>query len=202
MSILRLEKEEDYFETENMTREAFWDVYKPGCNEHFMLHQLRKSPDFVPELDTVAVNEDGRIVGNIIYSRAVVRNESGEREVLCMGPLSVLPECQKQGVGSLLLRATLEKARELGYAAVVIFGSPDYYHRFGFRNAAEYGIQTGDGQNFEAFMVAALIPERMEGISGRFFESQAFQMDPAALEEFEQKFPPKEKHKRDGQLFG
>ena len=120
-----------------MTREAFWDLYKPGYDEHLVLHKIRKVPAFVKELDFVSCDED-TIVGNIIYSRAKVLNEENkEFEVLCMGPLTVLPSYQKQGIGFLLMNYSIEKARQLGYKGIIIFGNPDYYHRFGFVNAKE-----------------------------------------------------------------
>ena len=197
--LIRNETEKDYFEAESMTREAFWDVYKPGCDEHLLLHQLRNSGAFVPELCCLACDGD-TIAGNIVYTKAVVRNEAGEHLVLCMGPLSVLPVFQNKGIGSKLLNFTLGKAAELGYAAVVIFGNPAYYHRFGFRNAAEYGIQTSDGRNFDPFMVLDLRKDGLKEIHGRFFEDKAFAIDPHELEEFEKNFPPREKHVRPGQL--
>ena len=131
---IRNEIESDRHETENVTREAFWDLYQPGCDEHLILHQLRESAAFIPELDLVACQGD-RIIGNIVYTRAKVKNETSEKEVLCMGPLSVLPEFQKKSVGSFLLRTSISKARSMGFPAVVIFGDPLYYHRFGFVNA-------------------------------------------------------------------
>ena len=196
---IRHEKEEDYFEVEHMTREAFWDLYKPGCDEHLLVRQLRKSEAFLPELDYVAVDGD-TIVGNIVYTKAIIESESGQATVLCMGPLTVLPSQQRKGIGSSLLRHTVEKAKEIGYLAIVIFGSPAYYHRFGFRNAKEYHIQTSDGNNFDAFMVLDLSDNGLANISGRFFEDAAFQIDKKDLDEYEKRFPYKEKHKKEGQL--
>jgi predicted N-acetyltransferase YhbS len=200
MSInIRLEEEKDYFEVETLTREAFWDLYQPGCDEHLALHKLHRSQAFIPDLDYVACDGD-EIVGNIVYSKAVVKNEKEEFTVLCMGPLCVIPSCQKMGIGSQLLKFTIEKAKGMGYSAIVIFGNPAYYHRFGFKDAKEYNIQTADGQNFDAFMVLPLDEEKLQKINGKFYEDQAFQVDKDDLEKFEQKFPYKEKHKREGQF--
>ena len=196
---IRHEKEEDYFEVENMTREAFWDLYKPGCDEHLLVRQLRKSKAFLPELDYVAVDGD-TVVGNIMYTKAIIESERGQVTVLCMGPLTVLPSQQRKGIGSSLLQYTVEKAKKIGYLAVVIFGSPAYYHRFGFRNAEEYRIQTSDGTNFDAFMVLDLSDNGLTNMSGRFFEDAAFQIDKKDLDEYEKRFPYKEKHKKEGQL--
>jgi predicted N-acetyltransferase YhbS len=196
---IRNETESDHRETENVTREAFWDLYQPGCVEHLVLHQLRQSDAFIPELDLVAC-EGERIIGNIVYTRAKVKNGNDEKQVLCMGPLSVLPEYQKKSVGSFLLRTTISKARAMGYPAVVIFGDPEYYHRFGFVNAQTFEIQTSEGQNLEPFMVLDLTGKGLTDIKGKFFEDAAFQSNPEDLEKFEQQFPPKEKHVLEGQL--
>ncbi|HOU84134.1 MAG TPA: N-acetyltransferase [Spirochaetota bacterium] len=196
--IIRNETDKDYRETENITREAFWDLYKPGCDEHFVLHKLRKSKSFVPELDFVALHENN-IVGNIIYSKAGI-SDNEYYEVLCMGPLSVKPEYQKKGIGSMLLLRSLESARKMGFKAVVIFGNPDYYHRFGFRNAAEYNITTSEGANFDAFMVLELDKDSLMNIRGKFIPDKAFYSDKNELENFDRKFPIKEKHSNSKQL--
>ncbi len=197
--VFRLETESDYFEAEKITREAFWDLYKPGCNEHFVLHQLRKSPDFIPELDYVAV-DNGTLVGNIVYSKATIADGVNETTVLCMGPLCVAPAYQNKGIGAALLRKTIDLADNMGYMGIVIFGNPGYYHKFGFKNAKEYNIQTSQGENFEPFMVLELGNHRLQGISGRFVESEAFSPDESEFEQYEKQFPHKEKHKREGQL--
>jgi predicted N-acetyltransferase YhbS len=196
---IREERDSDYQETENVTREAFWDMYKPGCVEHLLLHQLRRSKAFIPELDYVAL-DNGKIVGNIVYSRAVVKNDDDESEVLCMGPLCVWPSYQGKGIGSLLLRTTIEKAKSLKYRAVIIFGNPDYYNKFGFSNAALYKIKTAQGDNFDAFMALELFDGGLGGINGRFCEDEAFEIKEEELEKFDSRFPYKEKHVREGQL--
>jgi len=196
---IRLSEPADFRETENVTREAFWNLFQPGCDEHLILHQLRESEDFVPELDLVAIIGN-QIVGNIVYSRAILRNEDSEYSVLCMGPLCVLPEYQCRGIGMRLMEASIDKARDLGYLAVIIFGHPGYYQRFGFREAGEYGIQTAEGKNMEAFMALDLRGGGLPDISGRFYESGAFQSKKEILEDFEKGFPPKEKKVLPGQF--
>lgn len=201
MSILiRLEQENDFSKVEHLTREAFWDLYRPGCCEHLIVHKIRKVPAFVKELSYVACDND-KIVGSIIYSKAKIVNEDSlDHEVLCMGPLSVLPQYQKRGIGSKLLEETLQKARELGYKAVIIFGNPNYYGRFGFKNAKEYEIQTPSGENFDAFMVLELQEGSLSGISGKFYADKVFEIADDELEEFEKGFPYKKKHVTDTQL--
>lgn len=179
--------------TENITREAFWNLFKPGCDEHLVLHQLRESRSYVGELDLVAVLNN-HIVGHIISTKAIVVDPSGiESEVLCVGPVSVLPDFQGQGIGSGLIRESIRIAREMSYTGMVLFGNPEYYHRFGFLNAVEYGITTKDGQNFEPFMVLELRPEALAMVKGRFFEDKAFETGEDDLNRFEKQFPQKEK---------
>lgn len=197
---IRPELLSDYRETENMVREAFWDVYKPGCNEHLVLHKLRDAAAFVKELDLVACVGD-KIVGNIVYSEAEIADGEDQRSiVLCMGPLSVLPAWQGKGIGSSLMKQSIDKARSLGYKAVVIFGDPGYYHRFGFKNAKEYNIQTPQGENFDAFMALELFENGLSGIQGKFQEDPVFQPENSELERFDKDFPYKEKHVTDTQL--
>ncbi|MFB0920300.1 MAG: N-acetyltransferase [Oscillospiraceae bacterium] len=197
---IRLENEKDYAEVESLTRDAFWDVYQPGCDEHLLAHKLRKVSAFIPELDYVA-ELDGQIVGNILYSKALIAGETGEEyEVITFGPLSVLPPYQKTGIGSTLIKHTLRLAKEMGFKAVIIFGNPAYYHRFGFKNAEKYHISTANGENFDAFMALELCEGALQGISGKFHEASVFNIDKAELEEFEKKFPYKEKHIIDTQF--
>ena len=193
------ENAKDYFETEYITREAFWDVYHPGCMEHLVLHNLRLASGFVRELDLVACDGE-RIVGNVVCSKAKVINEKQEFEVLSMGPLAVLPEYQGRGIGSLLIKAAINKAHELGYKGIVIYGNPIYYHRFGFVNAKEFGIRTAGGENFDYFMALELGDSSLQGITGNFYEDEAFNVNNEELEEFEKAFPYKEKHVTDTQL--
>jgi len=198
--MIRQENESDYEEVETLTREAFWDIYQPGCDEHLLAYKLRKAEAFIPELDFIA-ELDGQLVGNIMYSKAKIANQSGaECEVISFGPLSVLPLYQKSGIGSELVNHTIKLAEEMGYKAVVIFGNPDYYHRFGFVNAENYLITTGDGENFEAFMVRELYEGALQGVEGEFHEAPVFKIDKTEADAFDKKFPYKEKHITDTQF--
>ena len=198
--LIRRTSENDFFQTETITREAFWNLYKPGCVEHLILHNLRKSKSYIAELDLVAVfgNE---IIGHIISTIAkVVDSQNTEYKVLCVGPLSVLPDFQKQAIGSELMRHSISTARQSGYSGMILFGNPDYYHRFGFKNAAIYGITTKDSQNFEPFMALELRTNGLADVNGRFFEDDAFEIQHDALIEFEKKFLFKEKLVTDTQF--
>lgn len=190
---IRHENETDYRAVEELTREAFWNVHVPGCNEHFLLHNLRKSADFIPELDLVAV-ADEKIVGSIIYSKAAVVSASGARRtVISFGPVSVLPSFQKQGIGSALIMQSLKAAEEMGYDAVLIYGDLRYYSRFGFRCAEKFDICSSDGMFSVALMALSLKPGALNRISGRFEESPEFNIDEAAFDVFDATFPLKEK---------
>ena len=167
---LRTEQPADYRETENVTREAFWNLYSPGCCEHYLLHVMRDSPAFVPELDLVA-ERDGRIVGNVVSLRAVLHGDDGtDCEVLSLGPISVLPECQRQGIGGRLISRTRELARELGFRALLLCGDPDYYLYQGFVPAEMLGIRTADNMYAMALHVCELYDGALSGIRGRYVE--------------------------------
>ena len=188
---IRPERPEDYREVEALTREAFWGVFHPTCDEHYLVHKLRSSRDFVPALDMVAESE-GRIVGHILYTKACVTDAAGlDHEVLTFGPLSVLPAYWKRGIGTALMRATIEQAGKLGFRGIVIVGHPDYYCRVGFRPAGAFGIVTEQGNAHDAFMALPLFPGALDGIAGVYRESPDFEMDEAAVKAFDSTFPPK-----------
>lgn len=194
---IRLENQEDHRVVENLTRETFWDLFKPGCDEHLMVHKIRKTDAFIKELDFVACDDD-TIVGNIIYTKAKVINENSKVfDVLCMGPLSVLPSYQGKGIGTLLMEHSIKAAKVLGYNAVIIYGHPNYYHRFGFENAKKFDIQTLTGDNFDAFMVLELYEHALDSISGRFHIDAVYEIDKDELEDFDKQFPYKGKKRTD-----
>ena len=189
---IRLEQKNDYRIVEELTREAFWNLHVPGCNEHLLAHALRSSPSFIPALDFVAL-KDGCIVGNIMYCRSTVKDQEKIHDVITFGPISVLPEFQKQGIGSALIVHSLRAAADMGLKAVLIYGDPDYYHRFGFKSAKEFNISTSEGTFMEALMALELCEGALCGVSGRFFEDEVYHVSDAELIEFEKTFPYKEK---------
>lgn len=191
---LRLETPEDHHAVETLTREAFWGPWNwtPTCDEHYLVHLLRSSPSFVAELDYVA-EADGRLVGNILYTRAkIIAPGGGESEILTFGPLSVLPAYWGKGVGSALMRHTIAEARRLGHRTIAVYGHPDYYPRFGFRPAEAFGITTPDGESFDALMAMPLYDGALSGLSGAFHEDNAFTIDAKAAKAYDRGFPSKE----------
>lgn len=189
---IRREGPADHRAVEELTRDAFWGLFAPRCDEHLVVHLLRGSPALVPELDVVA-EVDGELVGHVVYSRArVVEPTTGaEHPVLTFGPLSVLPDRQGDGIGGALMRHTLAAAAELGHRAVVVYGHPDYYPRFGFRPAAAFGITAPGGASFDALMALPLVPGGLDGVAGEFHEDPVFVVDPERVAEFDRGFPPR-----------
>ncbi|MCI8801108.1 GNAT family N-acetyltransferase [Acetatifactor muris] len=191
---IRKETPGDYRIVEEMTREAFWgSMDHPTCDgEHLLVHKLRKLPVFVPELDFVAEVE-GEITGHIIYSLAkVMTPDHREIEVLNFGPLSVHPDYKRRGVGTALTRHSIAEAARLGYRAIIFYGHPDYYPRFGFRRAGRYGIVSADGSSPDSLMAMELYDGALDGITGRYIEDEVYEIDPKEMAEFEKEFPYKE----------
>lgn len=191
---IRLEEERDYRAVEEITREAFWNLYVPGANEHFLVHSLRNLEIAIPKLNFVAlVNK--KVVGYIFYTAAkIVDSEGVEHPVLTFGPLSVAPGYQRKGIGRALIEFSKKIAAELGYRAIVIYGYPAYYNRVGFKSAASFGIAREDGVYAKALLAMELYEGALEGITGNFCENiGSFQVTAEELERFDSTFLPKEK---------
>jgi len=199
--IIRPERADDYLVVEELTREAFWNLHVPGCDEHFVLHNLRKCPAFIPELDLVA-EKDGTIVGHIVYSASmIVDNEANvKHEVITFGPVSVLPSMQRQGIGSALIKHSLARAKQMGFPAVCIYGDPRYYSKFGFRCTEKFDIKTANGKFAVALLALELRAQALQNVRGRFYEDPAFDVNQDEFDVFEKTFAPKEKKETDTQL--
>lgn len=189
---LRNETVLDYRTVEELTREAFWNNHVPGCDEHYLLHIMRKADSFICELDIVA-EVNGKIVGNIVYTKAKIVEDNGVcHNVISFGPISVLPAFQGKGIGRILIEYTKTMAKELGYTAILIYGDPDYYSRSGFTAAENYKIGTSDNMYAVPLQALELYPGSLSNISGRFLEDEIYDIDEMAAKEFEQGFSPKE----------
>ena len=202
--IIRLERKEEYREVENLVRESFWNVYRPGCLEHFVLNQLRKDPEFIKELDFV-LEKSGKIIGQNMFMKAVIKADNGgEISILTMGPICISPELKRKGYGKILLDYSLEKAAELGYGAVCFEGNIEFYGKSGFTFAREYGIRyygLPDGADDSFFLCKELIPGYLDDITGEYATPQGYFVDENKAEEFDKEFAYKEKLKLSGQLF-
>ena len=202
--VIRLEKKEEYREVENLIRESFWNVYKPGCSEHYVIHILRNDPAFVKELDFV-MEIDGKLIGQNMFMRTIIESDDGRTiPVLTMGPICVTPELKRKGYGKILLDYSLEKATALGYGAVLFEGNIDFYGKSGFDYASNFGIRYHDlpeDADDSFFLCKELIPGYLEGITGVYQTPQGYYVDDSDVETFDKDFPPKKKEKLPGQIF-
>ena len=202
--LIRLEKKEESRQVESLVRESFWNVYRPGCLEHYVLHRLRSDPDFVPELDFV-MEQNGTLIGQNVFMRAIIRADDGrEIPIMTMGPICIAPERKRQGYGKILLDYSLEQASRLGCGALCFEGNIDFYGKSGFTYASEFGIRyhgLPEGADASFFLCRELIPGYLKGITGVYATPQAYFVDEAEAEAFDRAFPPREKLKLPGQLF-
>ena len=201
---IRPEKEEDYREVENLVRESFWNVYRPGCSEHFVIHALRDDPAFVKELDLV-IEQEGRLIGQNMFMRTVINADDGRTiPVLTMGPICIIPELKRRGYGKKLLDYSLEKAAAMGFGAVLFEGNIGFYGHSGFTYARSFGIRYHDlpeGADDSFFLCKELISGYLDGITGVYQTPKGYYVDDADVEEFDKAFPHKEKLRLPGQIF-
>jgi len=189
---IRNEKETDYRRVEEITRKAFWNLYAPGCDEHYLVHIMRTHKDFIPELDFV-IEVDGQVIGNIMYTKAKLIDESGvEKEILSFGPVSILPEYQRRGYGKKLIEYSFEKAAALGYDVIVIFGNPGNYVSLGFKSCKKYNVCLENGIYPTAMLVKELKPGTLDGRKWVYL-SPVFDIDKKEAERFDEGFEPWEK---------
>lgn len=201
--IIRLETSSDYDEVENLVRESFWNVYRPGCFEHYVLHCLRNNKDFVPELDFV-MEKDGRIIGQNVFVKAKINSDDGrEISIMTMGPICIANEFKRKGYGKILLDYSLEKAKKMGVGALCFEGNINFYGKSGFNFASKYGIRyhgLPEGADSSFFLCKELIPGFLDNITGEYAPPTAYLVDETESENFDMKFPYKEKLKLPGQL--
>lgn len=199
--IIRSETPADYRIVENLTREAFWNVYRPGCLEHYVLHTFRTDPAFVPELDLV-MERSGEIIGHVMYVRSAIQTDDGrEVPIMTFGPISIAPAWQRQGFGKKLLDYSMGKAREMGAGALAITGNIDFYGKSGFVVSKTLGIRYVDDPDADYFLIAELEPGFLNGITGTYKDPAGYFVDEKEAEKFDASFPPKEKLRLPGQLF-
>ena len=201
---IRLEKKEEQREVENLIREAFWNVYRPGCSEHYVIHVLRDDPAFVKELDFV-MEREGRLIGQNMFMRTVINADDGRViPVLTMGPICITLELKRRGFGKKLLDYSLEKAAAMGFGAVLFEGNIGFYGKSGFHYARSFGIRYHDlpeGADDSFFLCRELKPGYLSGVTGVYRTPQGYYVDDADVENFDRDFPPKEKRRLPGQIF-
>ncbi len=202
--IIRLERKEEEREVETLVREAFWNVYRPGRLERYVLNQMRNNPDFIPELNFV-LEKDGKIIGQNVFVRAVIKADDGrEIPISAMGPICIAPELKRQGYGKFLLDYTLERAKEIGVKALCFEGNIDFYGKSGFDYASQFGVRyhgLPEGADASFFLCKELEKGYLDGVTGEYAPPQCYFVDEKEAEEFDKEFPPKEKLRLEGQIF-
>ena len=202
--IIRPEKEEDHREVENLVRESFWNVYRPGCSEHYVIHVLRNDPAFIKDLDLV-MEKDGELIGQNMFMKTVINADDGRViPVLTMGPICIAPELKRMGYGKKLLDHSLEKAAGLGYGAVLFEGNIGFYGKSGFDYARNFGVRYHDlpeGADDSFFLCKELIPGYLDGVTGVYQTPNGYYVDDSDVDGFDREFPAKEKLILPGQIF-
>jgi predicted N-acetyltransferase YhbS len=204
---IRQEVSKDFFTVENLVREAFWNVYQPGCDEHFIVNQYRDNPDFIKELSLV-LELDNKIIGYIMFSKAQIDCDNGTKlDVVTFGPLAIHPDFQRKGFGKILVDYSLEKAKDLGYTCVFICGNGEFYGKSGFVPATTKGIRYADDPEGEAlyFLCKELKENFLKDVYGIYHDPKGYFIPhekPEAFEKYESTFPKKEKLKLPGHIFG
>ena len=201
---IRREEKKDFRAVEELTRDAFWNVYRPGCFEHYVLHCLRNDPAFVPELDYV-LEVGGELIGQVVYVRSEIICDDGRKvPIMTFGPIGIAPGYKRRGYGKLLLDTTMRKAAEMGVGALAITGNIDFYGKSGFVPAKSKGVRYADDPDADYFLIKELQPGFLDGISGTYRDPEGYfvcEKDPDAFERFDATFPQKEKQTLPGQLF-
>ena len=201
---IRYEEPKDFRAVENLIRESFWNVYRPGSSEHYVIHVLRNDPAFVKELDFV-MEQDGNLIGQNMFMKTVINADDGrDIPVLTMGPICITPKLKRKGYGKALLDYSLEQAKVLGFGAVLFEGNIAFYGKSGFDYARKFGIRYHDlpeGADSSFFLCRELIPGYLQGVTGVYQTPQGYYVDDADVEEFDKAFPPKEKLRLPGQIF-
>lgn len=202
--IIRLEQKSDYRNTENLVREAFWNVYRPGCLEHFVLHQMRNDKDFVPELDFV-MEKDGELIGQNVFVKAHIDCDDGSKlPIMVMGPICIAPEYKRKGYGKILLDYSLQKAKEYGCKALCFEGNIDFYGKSGFTYARDFGIRyhgLPDGTDSSFFLCKELEVGYLDGVTGEYTPPRLYMVDEQEAEEFDKTFEFKQKFVLPEQMF-
>ena len=191
--VIRKEKETEYRVVEEITREAFWNLYFPGCDEHYTTHILRNHPDFIKELSFVA-ELDNRIIGSIMYTKSyVIDDDQHKIETISFGPICVLPKYQRKGVGTALINHTKEIAVKNKTKAIIIYGNPHNYCKHGFKNGKDYNISNPQGRYPFGLLVFELEKGIFEGKKWKYYYSSAYDIDQKEAEKFDKQFSPKKK---------
>ena len=190
---IRLETKDDYFKVEELTREAFWNLYAPGCDEHYLCHILRDHKDFIKELDYVA-EIDGNVIASIMYTDSYLISDELEKvQIVSFGPLCVHPDYQRKGIGTALIEKTKSLVEKRNIPAIVIYGDPHNYCKHGFKNGIDYQVSNMDGEYPLGLLVLELQPGFFGNKEWKAKQSDVFIFDHEKVIEFDKQFKEKEK---------
>ena len=205
--VIRKEMPADYATVENLVRESFWNVYRPGCVEHYVLKHLRQTQEFVSELDFV-LEMDDQIIGQNVFIRAEIACDDGTIfPIMTMGPICIAPEWKRQGYGKILLDYSLEQAAKSGCKAVCLEGNINFYGKSGFVTAASKGIRyhgLPEGADSSFFLCKELMSGCLDSITGEYTTPSCYFVADENPEDFalyEASFPKKEQLVLPGQIF-
>lgn len=199
-TVIRREEEKDYRRVEEIAREAFWNLYFPGTDIHAVVNKLRRSPDFIKEL-TYVIEVNGEVEGAIFYTTSkIIDKNKIEHKVISFGPVFISPKFHRQGLGRKLITYTIEKAKEMGYRAIITLGYPYHYEPYGFLGGKRYGISMPDMNFYKGLLVLPLSEGALENISGYVLFSEDLEATPEEIEEFDKNFPYKEKGFQESQI--
>ena len=193
--LIRNELEKDFRQVEELTREAFWNLYMPGCNEHYLVHIMRDHPDFIPELAFVAIDRED-IIGNIMYTKSFVIDKKDSHhkiDTISFGPVSVLPKYQRKGVGSALIKHSIKTASKYGYKAIIILGHPHNYCKHRFKSSKDFNISDSNGKYPYGLLAFELEKGIFQDSKWTYCPSEVYEFDQNFAEEFDQQFKPKKK---------
>lgn len=199
---IRLEEEKDYLEVEKLNRNSFWNIYRPGAYEHFIVHNLRQDDSFIKDLAYV-IKKDDKIIGNINYFTGRIDYKNSSTDAVILGPIAIDKKFQNHGLGSKLIEYTLKLAQDADIPFILVVGDENYYCRFGFKSASKYNIYldgTEIGQENPFFMIKIFDESKLSTDMGIFHNPDVFDVDEEELEEYDKKFEYKEKLILEGQL--
>ncbi len=201
--IIRPTTPNDYEAVEKLVRESFWNVYRPGALEYYLIHVMRDSEDFVPELDFV-MEKDGELIGQNVFVRAKIKADDGrDVPIMTMGPICIRNDLKRQGYGKILLDYSLEKAKEAGAGALCFEGNIAFYGKSGFTYASRYGLRyhgLPEGADASFFLAKELVPGFFDGITGEYATPDVYMVTEEDANEFDKHFEPREKLRLSGQL--
>ena len=199
-TVIRREEEKDYRRVEEIAREAFWNLYFPGTDIPVVVNKLRRSSDFIKEL-TYVIEVNGKVEGAIFYTNSkIIDKNKIEHKVISFGPVFISPKFHRQGLGRKLITYTIEKAKEMGYRAIITLGYPYHYEPYGFLGGKRYGISMPDMNFYKGLLVLPLSEGALENISGYVLFSEDLEATPEEIEEFDKNFPYKEKGFQESQI--